>query len=162
MSRPYKPNPTPTAPFNLRITVPMKTKDIKERLGVGYRVAQRHGDQRSTMDKDPCPHCGMPVEWALTSKNERGKTVQYVYSRCQGKQKHAWGFSNQATKRDMEIVDLSPPPPRPSAGTEAMAQWIDRKADEIAAQLKALEALKRLAAVVAVGGRPLPHDGHKH
>jgi endogenous inhibitor of DNA gyrase (YacG/DUF329 family) len=155
MSRPFKPNQTPVAPFNLRLTGPMKVADLQKRVGKGFRIAQAHGDQRATVDHDACPHCGMPVEWAPTSTTEKGKTVQYIYARCQGVQKHAWGFSNHATKRDIEngmtITDTTPLP-RPSAGSVAMAMWIDKKAVELEAQVKALQELRRLTAVLG----PIP------
>lgn len=123
-------------------------------------MAMRPGDQRATVDMDPCPHCNMPVEWAATSTTEHGKTVQYVYARCQGKQRHSWGFSNKAVHRDRVehvITDLSKvvaPAPRPSAGSAAMTAWIERKANELHAQVLALEELKRLAMIVSEGVPP--------
>lgn len=155
MTKP-KANPTPQAPFNLRVTGPMKPVDIQRKLGKGYRLAHSHGDSKATLDADPCPHCGTPVEWAQTSTTENGKTVPYVYARCQGRQRHAWGFSNMASKRDrMELVAVdTTPPPRPSAGSLAMGEWIRRKQADLEQQVKALSELQRLAAVV--GGVPLP------
>ncbi len=149
MSRPFKQNPTPRAPFNLRLTGPMKHDDIVKRLGKEFRTAHAHGDVRATIDADPCPHCGELVEWAPTSTTERGKTVQYIYARCQGKAKHSWGFSNMATKRDvLEVIDTTPAP-RPSAGSMAMSEWIERKALYLEEQIKALQELKRLTAMVS-------------
>lgn len=144
-----KPNPTPHAPFNLRVTGPMKPADIVLRLGKGFRIAQGHGDQRATVDAEPCPHCGMPVEWAPTTKMENGKQSQYVYGRCQGKQRHSWGFTQPQPKVTVSEI----PAPRPSGGAVAMAQWIDKKRAELENQLKALQELRNGLLVFGVNGQ---------
>src|SRR6266566_1828305 len=91
MSRPYKLNDTPTAPFNLREHGPMTIVEVDKRLkGAAYRTARGASpDTRATVDPNPCPHCNSLVEWSTTAKRgPRGETVRYVYARCRGHKQH--------------------------------------------------------------------------
>lgn len=154
-----KSKPVTVAPFNLRTTGPMKPSAIRAKLAAAYKLASAKSG--GTLDADPCPHCGAKVEWAATSARELGKTVPYVYARCQGTPRHGWGFSNAASRvQTMTIRDV--PLPRPSNGTIALSNWIDRKEGELKTQMQALEELKRLSTVVVLGVPPPPQSSPNH
>jgi hypothetical protein len=141
MSRPFKTNEVPTAPFNLRDEGPLEATALLRRLhGKEPRIANAAAqDTRATVDRDPCPQCGALVEWAYTAKRDtRGKLIRYVYARCRGPARHRWSLQHpgEATTTPQGVA----PVPAPKAGPEAVA-WID-------AQLRALhekeEELARL------------------
>lgn len=152
MSRPYKLNETPTAPFSLRETGPLKLADVARRLnGATYRTARgARPDGRATVDPKPCPHCGSLVEWSTTAKlGPKGENVRYVYARCRGHKQHRWSFSGAPaptppTPENIEPVSLSVPP-RPSAGASIMGEWIAGRVALLEAELMKLRTIEQLA-----------------
>ncbi|MBK7864365.1 MAG: hypothetical protein IPJ65_38345 [Archangiaceae bacterium] len=68
MSKPFKTNEVPVAPFNLRTEGPMTLLAASAAVhGKNFRAATGSDpDKRATVDKDPCPHCGAQVEWVHT------------------------------------------------------------------------------------------------
>lgn len=168
MSRPFKLNDTPTAPFSLREVGPLKLQEITKRLGTAtYRTARgAKPDGRATVDPKPCPHCNSLVEWATTGKrNAKGTFDRYVYARCRGHKQHRWSFSGMEaspTPPRPSAIDseLASVPPRPSAGAQIMGSWIESRINALATELKKLELIKTLAQEVT--GRapvPRPSDG---
>lgn len=151
MSRPYKLNETPTAPFNLRETGPLKLQDVARRLnGATYRTARgARPDGRATVDPKPCPHCAALVEWSTTSKlGPKGENVRYVYARCRGHKQHRWSFSGyeaSPTPPSIEPSSLFVAPPRPSTGAHLMGEWIAGRVAMLEAELKKLRTIEQLA-----------------
>jgi hypothetical protein len=137
----------------------MSPTDIYKKLGKGFRVANAPGDARSTLDADPCPHCGAPVEWAPTTHSHKGKVESYVYARCQGKTRHSWGLSSKETKVRHEAAEVESVPVMPSAGpagAQAMNAWIDQRIKELETQIKALEEMRKLMTVIDSKQAPPP------
>lgn len=177
MSRPFKLNDTPTAPFSLRETGPLKLTEIAKRLGgATYRTARgAKADGRATVDPTPCPHCRSLVEWATTGKrNAKGGFDRYVYARCRGHKQHRWSFAGEqvsptpptASQIDTALMNV-PPPPRPSVGANLMGEWIAARIVALEAELAKLHTIETLAQEVTgrvnmLGMRPPKpsHDGH--
>lgn len=172
MSRPFKLNDTPTAPFSLREHGPMKLTEVAKRLnGASYRTARgAKPDGRATVDPTPCPHCRSLVEWSTTAKrNARGGFDRYVYARCRGHKQHRWSFAGEqeiaptppdASALDTALANVSVPP-RPSVGANLMGEWIAGRIASLEAELAKLHTIETLAQEVTGRMRPNPnHDGH--
>lgn len=159
MSRPYKLNQTPTAPFNLRELGPMKLAEVNRRIAGTYRTARgAKPDGRATVDPSPCPHCGSLVEWSATSKRgAKGENVRYIYARCRANRNHRWSFDGPTLISNMDERRVTPPTPpvaRPSAGS-AMSAWIADRKTVLEAELMKLSQIETLAQEVgAVRPRP--------
>lgn len=175
MPRPYKLNETPTSPFSLRETGPLAESAVSKRLnGRTYRTAPgKVADTRATVDPTPCPACGSLVEWALTAQRDpAGAPIRYVYARCRAHpDTHRWGLRSHTgvALRGAEVIHhaLHPtpptqaqreaiPPPRPSAGAEIMASWIESRIQALAVEMEKLKQIKTLASEIAPRGIPPP------
>lgn len=95
--RPFT-NDVPIAPFSLIGVEPLKTQEVYERLGRRRYLAARGKvpEPRATLDPNPCPTCGMKVEWAYTFKRDDTHPKggeNYVYARCTASPAaHRWAF----------------------------------------------------------------------
>lgn len=165
MSRPYKLNETPTAPFSLREYGPMTLTEVDKRLkGATYRTARgANPDTRATVDPKSCPHCNSLVEWSTTAKRgPKGETVRYVYARCRGHKQHRWSFGQAgepaaptppALHAAMEATPVVPSP-RPSVGANIMGEWIAQRVAGLEAEITKLRKIEQLAQEVT--GRTVP------
>lgn len=164
-------NTLPIAPFSLRETGPIAQAKLTKKVGF-FRFAHGTGaDRRATLDPTPCPHCRGKVEWALTYRRERGDVVPYIYARCRNAPKsHRWDFThwkpvealrprmaaNRKERPSPPKVAPQPrppateiPAPRPSIGTNLMADWIEKRIGVLSAELDRLGKIRTLAAEVA-------------
>lgn len=161
----FRKNQMPVAPISLRLSGPQLMADLKKRYP-GFRFAHGLGtDRRATVDPTPCPECNGKVEWALTYRREQGVVVPYIYARCRNAPKsHRWDFTHwvpettqpaQARMAANIKRPATPPAPRPSAGTELMSSWLDKRIAVLSAELEKLSKIRALAGEVA-NMRPMP------
>lgn len=158
MSRPFKLNDTPTAPFSLRELGPMKMTEVSKRLGAAtYRTARgAKPDGRATVDPKPCPHCGSLVEWATTAKRTKSGTFErYIYARCRGHKQHRWSFTGESLIDAALAAVPAPTPPVPNVGSKAMSQWIAARIAALNAELTKLRTIETLTHEVT-GQIPAP------
>lgn len=154
MSRPFKLNNTPTAPFSLRELGPMKLSEVAKKLhGNTFRTARgAKADGRATVDPTPCPHCKALVEWATTGKRTaKGGFERYVYARCRGNKQHRWSFNgveSNPTPPHPSQIDAAlaqVPAPSPTTGAQLIDGWIEARIKVLEAEIAKLRQIETLA-----------------